>query len=145
MACRLQQLICKFLDQMPKVLSRLFYACAVLVAFFGCATGRPVPSVADAQAWLNAGVPVGSSKVDAIRFLKTHRIQGLSAQSDYEVRPYLEGGGFNFRAPRVIFAAIAAPPDQRTPIVWCQDELLISFDKHLRVTNRSVHQECVGP
>lgn len=123
----------------------VFVPCVLVVVLFGCATGRPVPNVADTQAWLNAGVPVGSSKADAIRFLKTHRIQGLSAQSDYKVEPYWEGGSFNYRAPRVIFAAIGAPPDQRTPIVWCQDELLISFDKHLHVNGRSVHQECMGP
>ena len=126
----------------PKVFLQYVF---VLCALSGCARGLDVPSVRDTEAWLNAGVPVGSSKADAIRFLKTHRIQNILAESDYKVRPFWEGGGFNYRAPRVILAAIKQPSDQRTPIIWCEDELLISFDKHLRVANRSVHQICTGP
>lgn len=120
------------------VLRFLFVSCVLVVLLFGCAQGRPVPSVADTQAWLNAGVPVGSSKADAIRFLKTHRIQGFSAQSDYKVRPYWEA--------RVISAGIFPDsPYKQTHIAWCTDQLLISFDRNLDVSGRSVHQECAGP
>lgn len=121
----------------------LFVPCALVAVLLGCAQGRPVPNVADTQAWLTAGVPVGSSKADTIKFLKTHLIQGLSAQSDYKVRPYEGQMG---QAPRVILAGIFPDtPYKQTHLVWCTDQLLISFDRNLRVANRSVHQECVGP
>ena len=122
-----------------------FMIWVLLVVLVGCTRGREVPNVSDTEAWLYAGAPIGSSKTHVVQFLKTHRIQNFLAESDYKVQPYSGGwGGVEYSQPRVIFAVIAAPPVQRTFFVWCQDEMLIAFDKRLRVTGRTVHQECIN-